>query len=73
MIRFVFSHNLDPKRLHKEFLLAGAKPRLYSFRPRHNQWSLVIVDPDEAEIIRDILEGFGTTHTTKEVTSRFAR
>jgi hypothetical protein len=73
MIRFVYNpKDLDPRDLHRRFLQAGAAPRLYSCRPRPNQWSLCIDDPEEAEAICRVLSSLRTPFTTKEVPCRFS-
>jgi len=59
MIRFTYSHGLDPERLHNLFLLAGAAPSLYCYRPRLDQWTLTASDLEEAARIQDVLEGLG--------------
>lgn len=59
MIRFTYSHGLDPERLHNLFLQAGAAPSLYVYRPRGDVWTLTASDLEEAARIQDTLEALG--------------
>jgi hypothetical protein len=72
VIRFAYQHNYDPKELHRQFLRAGARPHLYSYRPCSDTWTLTIADLEEAVVIQGVLEGFGVAFRKQcGVTSRF--
>lgn len=75
MIRFTYQllDDLDPKDLHRKFLEAGSRPRLYSYKPLLNQWTLCSADSVEAEVIREVLAGLRTHFDEKVVASRFAK
>jgi hypothetical protein len=72
MIRFIFQHDLDPKALHREFLRAGARPSMYSYKPSLDMWTLCIADPVESNIVDDVLRRLKISFTIKEVPSRFS-
>jgi hypothetical protein len=60
MMRLAFQANHDPRDLHYAFLSAGAKPSLYAYHPRRNQWALTTADPEEAAVIRRVLDRLGS-------------
>lgn len=70
MIRFTYQHNIDPERLHNLFLLAGAAPSLYCYRPRGDVWTITASDLEEATIIQDVLEGLGVEFKEQVVSTR---
>lgn len=72
MIRFAYQHTLEPPELHRHFVRAGARPSLYSYRPRLDQWTLTTSDKEEALVIRQVLERLGVEFEEQVVTSRFA-
>lgn len=71
MIRFTYQHTLDPKALHRHFLRAGARPRLYSYRPRGDTWTLVMEDVEEGVVIRQVMDTLGIDYDEMVTTSRF--
>lgn len=73
MIRLTFKHSYDPKSLHREFLRAGAKPHLYTYRPRADVWTLVMVDVTEGKIVRQVLDRLSSDYDEVVVASRFER
>jgi hypothetical protein len=74
MIRFTYDpKDLDPRDLHRHFLRAGARPHLYSYRPRHNVWSLTMEDHREGVIVREVMDRLGIDYDEAVVPSRFAQ
>jgi hypothetical protein len=71
MIRFTYREEADPKKLHREFLRAGAIPSMYSYYHGSGEWRLSVLGIEEADIIREVLEGFGVEFEEKEVANRF--
>jgi hypothetical protein len=55
-MRLAFQANPDPRDLHCAFLRAGAKPSLYAYYPRRNQWTMTTADHEEAAAISRALD-----------------
>ena len=72
MIRFAYQHELDPPELHRHFIRAGARPSLYSYRPRNDLWTLTTADHAEAATIRSVLDKLGIEYYEQVVSSRFS-
>jgi hypothetical protein len=71
MIRFSYPESVHPNHLHRQFLKAGASPRLYTYRPRTGHWSLCISDLTEADVIREVFESLDISYDERVVASRF--
>ena len=72
VIRFAYINDtIHPKQLHRLFLVAGARPHLYSYRPRLDLWTLVMENVTEAMAVRDVLSNLGIEHDEMFVTSKF--
>lgn len=71
VIRFTYQHDLDPKALHKQFLLAGARPSMYSFYTQRGCWTLVMPDVEEGIRVRQVLDRLQIDYDEAVVTSRF--
>lgn len=71
MIRFSYAETLSPGTLHHYFVVAGAVPHLYLYRPRTDRWTLHVREPD-AEAVRQVFDGLGVEFEEQVVTSRFA-
>jgi len=74
VIRFTYRlpDDLDPPELHRHLVREGAKPSLYSYRPRNDVWTLTTSDSDEAETIRKVLDKLGIEFEEQEVEARFS-
>jgi len=72
LIRYVYQHNLDPKWFHHRFFEAGAKPHLYTHRPRADVWTLVMEDHAEGGLVRQVLDRLSIDYDEVVVVSRFA-
>ena len=73
MIRLTFQHEHDPKWLHKRFLEAGVHPRLYSYRPRSDTWSMTMQEDREGIIVREVLDRLAIDFDEVVVPSRFVK
>lgn len=72
MIRFIYSHaDLDPKDIHRQFLRAGTRPHLYSYRPSGDVWTLAMEDVEEGMLVRQVLDRLQIDYDEVVVSSRF--
>jgi len=73
MIQFIYQlpDDLDPRRLHKDFITMGVRESTYDYLPKEGLWRLTVDDCDQAFKAETVLKIGGIPFTSKVVASRF--